>query len=65
MPKLKEGDTTPDSQTGATVSSKAWRTSGKIGRLFATKFGFERIAPRVGKGRVGEWATGFSGSLLF
>jgi hypothetical protein len=32
MPKLKEGDTTPDPQTWCNVSSKAWRVpSGRLG----------------------------------
>jgi uncharacterized protein len=56
MPKLKEGDTTPDPQTwcngfveGVAYNRENWAP------LFATKFGFERIAPILMTSDPDEW----------
>jgi uncharacterized protein len=56
MPKLKEGDTTPDPQTwcngfveGMAYNRENWAP------IFATKFGFERIAPILMTSDPDEW----------
>ena len=56
MPKLKEGDTTPDPQTwcngfveGMAYNREDWKP------IFATKFGFERVAPILMTSDPDEW----------
>jgi uncharacterized protein len=56
MPKLKEGDTTPDPQTwcngfveGMAYNRENWEP------IFATKFGFERVAPILMTSDPDEW----------
>jgi hypothetical protein len=56
MPKLKEGDTTPDRQTwcngfveGMAYNRENWAP------IFATTFGFERIAPILMTSDPDEW----------
>ena len=56
MPKLKEGDTTPDPQTwcngfveGMAYNRENWAP------IFATKFGLERIAPILMTSDPDEW----------
>jgi uncharacterized protein len=56
MPKLKEGDTTPDPQTwcngfveGMAYNRDSWAP------IFATKFGFEMVAPILMTSDPDEW----------
>jgi hypothetical protein len=65
MPKLKEGDTTPDPQTRCNgfVEGMAYKRGNWAPVCNEVRFREDRSEGGEGKG--GGVATGFSGSLLF